>query len=280
MESLPYNTLEEAPKGEEFIKYAEDLELFEHKEQQSLTEWIEGQNFQPDSETGLFFTFAYIAGGWNEGTPETLIHELNITSLSEAVFAAKSGDLKEFSAYNTRHSHRKVNASHIDRSMESLGSLSVNGTTVSSFKEFFEEVESYDKSERFDIAWRSLEDLDYFGPLTAFDYLEFVIIVNEQPVSPAKVRAKYFDTGTNPPKGFKELFGVSIHHESSTQCLDLLTSHMKDEYGLSMPQLLFKLESCLCMFYKSLEDIEKAVEEDVDRMPNHKNDCFYQANNI
>lgn len=138
-----YSTLRDAPQGPKFAYYAKDIDLFEAEHFSTLAEWLDDRGYPLDSEISYFATFAYIAGGWTRDAPRTLIDAHGIESMADAIEAAKSDKLDEFSEYDTRHSHRKVNASRVEESLHSLDSLTVAGQSVSSFEEFFEVLEQY-----------------------------------------------------------------------------------------------------------------------------------------
>ncbi|WP_435099377.1 hypothetical protein [Halarchaeum sp. P4] len=281
-----YSTLHDAPEGSKFAYYAKDIDLFEAEHFSTLAEWLDDRGYSLDSEIAYFATFAYIAGGWTRDTPRALIDGHGIESMADAIEAAKSGKLDDFSEYDTRHSHRKVNASRVEESFRSLDSFSVAGQPVSSFEEFFEILEQYRSDiededqaahETFVTAWDSLESVSYFGPLTGYDWLEVVAFVHgHEEFTPPTMRPRYLNTGSNPPKGFEEVFGIGLDHEDAEHCVRLLEEFALEELDKEMPSAMFDMESALCVFYKDIGDIEMADSDtiDPDCYPNRKDDCY------
>lgn len=284
-----YSTLHDAPQGSKFAYYAKDIDLFEAEHFSTLAEWLDDRGYPLDSEIAYFATFAYIAGGWTRDTPRTLIDAHGIESMADAIEASKSGELDDFSEYDTRHSHRKVNASRVKESLRSLDSLSVAGQSVSSFEEFFEtlrryrnEVAKQDGEERaahetFVTAWDSLKSVSYFGPLTGYDWLEVVAFVHgHEEFTPPTVRPRYLNTGSNPPQGFEEVFGIGLNHEDANRCVRLLEEFALEELDKEMPSAMFDMESALCVFYKDIEDIEMEDNDTLssDCYPNREDDCY------
>ncbi|MFC4247855.1 hypothetical protein ACFOZ7_12985 [Natribaculum luteum] len=288
---FPSHEILNAQRGREFAAYTANLSLFEKEHFSNISEWLSEQNLAPRSETAYLATFSYIAGGWTTVTPYEIVANQGITSLVDAVSAAERGDLDDFSAYNTRHSHRKVNASYVAESFQSLNSLSVAGEQVESFDEFFETLRyrknslldnGVDDSEAahktFKTAWNSLKSISYFGPLSAFDWLEVVVFVHgDEWIAPKEIRPEYFDTGSNPSKGFEAIFGSGIESEEATQYTDILEDYAYNILGKDMPSAMFDMESALCVFYKDLDEVEELVKEtstvDTDCLPNRSDDC-------
>jgi len=284
--SRNYSTLRDAPQGPKFAYYAKDIDLFEAEHFSTLAEWIDDRGYPLDSEIAYFATFAYIAGGWTRDTPRTLIDAHGIESMADAIEAAESGELDDFSEYDTRHSHRKVNASRMKESLRSLNSLMVAGQSVSSFEEFFEVLEHYQSGideeevaahEAFVTAWDSLKSISFFGPLTGYDWLEVVAFVHgHEELTPPTIRPRYLNTGSNPPKGFEEVFGIDLEHDDAKDCVRLLEEFALEELDKEMPSAMFDMESALCVFYKDIEDIE--IDDDTtihsDCYPKRKDDCY------
>lgn len=284
-----YRRLHSAPQGAKFGDYTKNIDLFETEHFSTLAKWLDDRGYPIVSEIAYFATFAYIAGGWTRDTPRTLIDVHGIESMSDAIRAAHSGELNDFSEYDTRHSHRKVNASRVKETFRSLDSLAVAGRSISSFQEFFDVLEQYQKGliekegdakaahETFSTAWNSLKSVNYFGPLTGYDWLEVIAFVHEhREFSPPAIRPQYFKTGSNPPKGFKEIFGIGLDDEGANHCVQLLEQFAHEELEKEMPSTMFDLESALCVFYKDIDDIEMEEGDTVDPdcIPDRKDDCY------
>lgn len=281
-----YSTLRDAPQGSKFAYYAKDIDLFEAEHFSTLAEWLDDRDYPLDSEIAYFATFAYIAGGWTRDTPRALIDVHGIESMADAIEAAESDELDDFSGYDTRHSHRKVNASRVKESLRSLDSLTVASQPVASFEEFFEVLKQYQSDideeekaahETFVTAWDSLKSVSYFGPLTGYDWLEVVAFVHgHEEFTPPTIRPRYLNTGSNPPKGFKEVFGIDLDHKDAKHCIQLLEEFALEELDKEMPSAMFDMESALCVFYKDIGDIEMddGATIDSDCYPNRKDDCY------
>jgi hypothetical protein len=281
-----YSTLRDAPQGSKFAYYAKDIDLFEAEHFSTIAGWLDDRGYPLDSEIAYFATFAYVAGGWTRDTPRTLIDAHEIESMSDAIKAAESGVLDDFSEYDTRHSHRKVNASRVKDSLRSLNSLTVDGQPVSSFEEFFEILKQYQRDidneeevahRTFATAWDSLRSVSYFGPLTGYDWIEVVAFVHgQEEFTPPTIRPQYLKTGSNPPKGFEEVFGIDLDHGDADHCVQLLEEFALEELDKKMPSAMFDIESALCVFYKDIGDID--MDGDVapgpDCYPNRKDDCY------
>lgn len=284
-----YSELRDAPKGPQFARYAKNIDLFESEHFSQLSKWLRDNGYALDSEIAYLASFAYIAGGWTTDTPEALIATHGIESMNEAVEAATGGKLDDFSAYDTQHSHRKVNASRIKETFQSLEPFSFSGQPVSSFEQFFEMLFEYHDDlvkqdgqenaahETFVEAWDSLQSVSYFGPLTGYDWLEVVVSVHEhEQVAPPHLRPEYIKTGSSPPKGFKEVFGMGLQNEQATHCVQLLEDFAREELSKAMPSAMFDMESCLCVFYKDLEGdrIPCTNAPESDCFPDRTDDCY------
>ncbi|MFC4357985.1 hypothetical protein ACFO0N_08500 [Halobium salinum] len=281
----------EAQQGREFAAYAQNLDLFEAQHYSNLSEWISERGFELKSESAYLATFSYIAGGWLIDTPTELVCNRGLSSLSDAVSATNRGNLDGFSTYDTNHSHRRVNPAHIETTLSSLESLSVAGERVDSFESFFAALKrhrrdlltsGYDEIEAahqtFETAWNSIQSISYFGPLSAFDWLEVVIFVHgHKEIAPKKSRPGYLNTGSNPAKGFEAVFGCDINDDEAGEWVGVLEDFARDVLNKSMPSAIFDMESALCVYYKDQDEVEQVVDKsgkiNDDCLPNRINDC-------
>lgn len=123
-----------------------------------------------------------------------------------------------------------------------------------------ERVESAElaRTQTFDTALDTIQsNIDSFGSLTAFDWLEFVVrLYGHEWLCPTTLKPKYIHTGDGPYEGLRRLFGDEAE-ESTDTCLERLERYARDHREVSNTELIFGLESALCMFSPSHLSEEK-----------------------
>lgn len=257
--------LPDTSAGQAFHNHIDQLDLYEASHLRDLEGWLDENDVPVLSEAGLLASFVYISGGWTTETPEYVLKELGTQTLAQAAQQAGSGKLADIGSHVERHDHRKGNNPwRTDNALESLPSLNIDGTPINSFVHLMRELERYRvqcernesvklaRVQTFDTALDTIHsNIDSFGPLTAFDWLEFVIRLHgHEWLCPTTLKIKYIDTGEGPYEGLQRLFGDEAV-ESTEKCLERLERYARDHREMSNTELIFGLESALCMFSSS-----------------------------
>lgn len=257
--------LPDTSAGQAFHNHIDQLDLYEGSHLIDLERWLDENNVPVLSEAGLLASFVYISGGWTTETPEYVLKELGTRTLAQAAQQAGSGKLVDIGSYVERHDHRKGNNPwRTDDALESLPGLEIDGTPMNSLTHLIRELESYRvqrersesvelaRTQTFDMALDAIQDnIDSFGSLTAFDWLEFVIRLHgHEWLCPTTLKPKYIHTGDGPYEGLQRLFGNEAVEDTDI-CLDRLERYARDHREMSNTELIFGLESALCMFSSS-----------------------------
>lgn len=183
----------------------------------------------------------------------------------------RDDEFEDIGNHVRKHDHRKgKNPWQTDNAIGTLEDLSVKGSNIDSFIGFLRQLEEYRiKIEReksieqarmmaFEAAMDSIEaNVDSFGPLSAFDWLEFVIRLHGQEwLSPTILNKKLIKTGDGPQEGLERLFGQEAIADPST-CLERLERYAREDQEMFSKELIFGIESALCMFSPShLNEVE------------------------
>jgi len=229
--------------------------MFEFQKQEELAEFLARHNIDPHSEAAYLYSFAFVAGGWTDVTPESLRTEYHCHSLQDCL----ERDFTGFEAYYTRHSHRKVEASYVAETLSELANLSVDGVDCSTFQVFFEELynikeETGSNTAAFDAALEAVQEIAHFRRLSAFDWLEFVIRVqNHDWLVPTQLKRTYLEDNY-PEEGYELVFDEPLSGQTTREHLQLLHSYATKELQLSAIEAIFDIESCLCELYKDYQD--------------------------
>jgi hypothetical protein len=269
--------LPETLAGRAFHNHIDQLDLYEASHLRDLNRWFDENDIPVLSEAGYLASFTYISGGWTTETPEYVLKGRGIRTLAQAAQQAGSGELADLGSNVERHDHRKGNNPwRTDDALESLPSLDVNGTPVNSFIHLMrelerhrvqcEQVESVElaRTQTFDAAMDTIQsNIDSFGSLTAFDWLEFVVRLHgHEWLCPTTLKPKYIHTGDGPYEGLQRLFGNKADEATDT-CLERIERYARDHREMSNTELIFGLESALCMFspsHLSEEDFRELAE--------------------
>jgi len=257
--------LPDTPAGRAFHTHIDQLNLYEANHLRDLEQWFDKNNIPVLSEPGYLASFTYISGGWTTKTPEYVIKEQNVQTLAQAAKDAGSGGLPDIDSNVERHDHRKGNNPwRTDDALESLPELTVDGTPINSLVHLLRKLKKYRvqceregsveraRTQVFDVAIDTIKNnIDSFGPLTAFDWLEFVVRLHgHEWLCPTTLKPKYIHTGDGPYEGLQRLFGDKAK-ESTNECLKRLERYGREHRELSNTELIFGLESALCMFRPS-----------------------------
>lgn len=242
---------------EEFKSYVEwrlnEKGLFERGFVKSLQGSFTQLSISPRSESAYLASFASLAGGWNTEVGRTLVGELDV----EVVGDLKEVRLEALTDSATYHSHRHLNFSDVDKAVRSLGSLRYGGEDVSSITEFVERM--YDEkqisgsSTAFDQAMEALQELETFGRIAAFDYLEVIARAHGHDwITPDQLRLSHIKS-SKPRQMFEEIYDTSVQDSAAQQHLDGLQRWAQIEQGMSRTEAVFDIESCLCTFESDIE---------------------------
>ena len=257
--------LPDTPAGRAFHSHIDHLDLYEAAHLRELERWLDENGIPVLSEAGFLASFAYISGGRTTKTSAYVLEERGIQTLARAAQQAGSGGLPDIGSHVERHDHRKGNNPwRTDDALESLPSLHVNGTPISSFIDLMRELERYRvqreqiesiemaRTQTFDAAMDTIQSsIASFGSLTAFDWLEFVVRLHGQEwLCPTTLKPKYIHTGDGPYEGLERLFGDEADEATDT-CVERLERYGRDHREMSNTELIFGLESALCMFSPS-----------------------------
>jgi hypothetical protein len=243
---------------EEFKSYVEwrlnEKGLFERGFIQSLRGSFTQLSVEPRSEPAYLASFASLAGGWNTDVGRLLIDEIGMESIDDL----STVELTPLSDSAEYHPHRHMNYQEVDSSVGSLDSLVYDGTEVSSISEFIEQM--YEKkqlegsSAAFDEAMFGLKQLDSFGRIAAFDYLEVLIRAHGHDwMNPDQLRLSHIKT-SKPKQMFEKIYDLSVGDAAAQQHLDDLQRWAQLEQGLSRTEAVLDIESCLCTFESDLDD--------------------------
>jgi hypothetical protein len=257
--------LPDTPAGQAFHNHIDQLDLYEASHLSDLERWLDENDVPVLSEAGLLASFAYISGGWTTETPEYVLKEFGAQTLAQAAQKAGSGELADIGSHVERHDHRKGNNPwRTGDALESLPGLDIDGNPVNSLTHLIRELESYRvqcernesvelaRTQTFNMAMDAIQNnIDSFGPLTAFDWLEFIIRLHgHEWLCPTALKPKYIHTGDGPYEGLQRLFGEEAKDSTAT-CLERLERYARDHREMSNTELIFGLESALCMFSPS-----------------------------
>lgn len=251
---------------EDFLEYLswrqEEKGLFERKFIAEIRDFLVENQIHAQSETAFVASFAALAGGWQTDVADKLVNDLEVTSIEEASQTNLS-PLKEEAEY---HAHRNANAFKVSGAVDSLENLSINGTEVDSFSEFFGRLyalrhdESIDPQEdtrreiTFNKAMDSLEGVHTFQRLQAFDWLEVVIRAHSVAwLTPPRLKIRYINS-TKPKEGFNSIFPVDTSDSVAPTYLRLLESYGRAEQNMNDVDAVFDIESCLCTYMSDLDD--------------------------
>lgn len=257
--------LPDTPAGRAFHHHVDQLNLYEAAHLRKLEQWLDENNIPVLSDAGYLASFTYISGGWTTETPDYVLEERGIRTLSQAAQQAGSGRLSDIDSHVERHDHRKGNNPwRTDDALESLPNLDINGTPINSFVHLLRELEEYRiqceraesvesaRTQAFDAVMDTIQNnVGSFGPLTAFDWLELVIRLHgHEWLCPSRLKPKYIHTGDGPYDGLQRLFGNEAE-EDTDACLKRLERYGRNHREMSNPEIIFGLESALCMFSSS-----------------------------
>ena len=250
------SSLENAPLGNTFIEYLKSRdEMFERQKQKQLQEFLTLHNINTHSEEAYLYTFAFVAGGWTQQTPEALRNDYYVKTLQEA----SQTDFSDFDAYDTRHSHRKQAAYYTPDALNDLDNLKVKGEHVDSFTEFFQQLhrierDSNDDVEAFDVAMNSIKNQSQFRRLSAFDFLEFIVrSLSHKWLLPDHLKLDYLKDN-KPEEGFELLFDINFGDPRAEELLRLVEDYGREKLGMPEVDVIFDIESCLCELKKAEED--------------------------
>lgn len=254
--------LPDTTAGRAFHNHISQLDLYEATHLRELERWLDDNDIPVLSEPGYLASFTYISGGWTTDTPDYVLKEQGVRTLAQAAQKAGSGRLPDIDLNVGRHDHRKGNNPWLtDDALESLPDLTINQSPINSFVHLLEELEEYRiqcerggsveraRTQTFDTAMDTIQsNVDSFGALTAFDWLEFVIRLHgHEWLCPTTLKPKYIKTGDGPLEGLQRLFGKEAEEDIDT-CLRRLERYGRDHREMSNTELVFGLESALCMF--------------------------------
>jgi len=269
--------LPDTPAGHAFHNHIDQLDLYEAVHLNDLEKWLDENDIPVLSEAGYLASFTYISGGWTTRAPGYVLKECGARTLAQAAQQAGSGGLPDIGSNVEKHDHRKGNNPwKTDDALESLPGLAVNGTSINSFVHLLRELEKHrvqreregtverSRAQTFDAAMDTIQNnIDSFGSLTAFDWLEFVVRLHgHEWLCPTTLKPKYIHTGDGPYEGLQRLFGDEAD-EATEACLTRLERYARDHREMSNTELIFGLESALCMFssaHLSENDFQRLAE--------------------
>jgi hypothetical protein len=251
---------------EDFLEYLswrqEEKGLFERQFISEIRYFLVENQIHAQSEAAFIASFAALAGGWQTNVADELVNDLGVTSIEEARHTDLS-PLKDEAKY---HEHRNANAFKVAGAVNSLENLSINGTEVDSFSDFFgrlyslrhdESMAPQEETRReiaFDTAMDSLEWIHTFRRLQAFDWLEVVIRAHSVSwLTPPRLKIRYINS-TKPKEGFNSIFPVDTSDPEASTYLRLLESHGRAEQNMDDVDAVFDIESCLCTYMSDLDD--------------------------
>lgn len=244
--------------AKEFKSYVEwrlnEKGLFERGFIQSLQRSFIQLSVNPRSEPAYLASFASLAGGWNTDVGRRLVDEIGVGSINEL----KSDKLSPLTDSAEYHPHRHMNYQDVDKAVASLNSLKYDGEKVSSISEFLGEM--YEKKQRegssaaFDEAMTEIQNLESFGRIAAFDYLEVLIRAHDHDwMTPDQLRLSHIKT-SKPKKMFEDIYATSVEDPAAQRYLDNLQGWAQLEQGMNRTEAVFDIESCLCTFESDLEE--------------------------
>lgn len=242
----------------EFKEYIErrlhEKDLFEREFIGELQETLSQLPVGPRSEPAYLASFASLAGGWQTKVGRKLVGDLDVRSTDDL----DDVDLSPLVEDAEHHPHRHVNYHEVDKALRSLTSLTYGdgeGLGVSGFiEEMYEAKQQRGSSEAFDRALESLQDVDTFGRLGAFDYLEVLTRAHEHDwIAPDQLRRSHI-ASSEPKAAFEQIYDVSVEDASAQRHLDGLQRWAQLEQGMTRIESVFDIESCLCLFESEQND--------------------------
>ncbi|MEF8824764.1 MAG: hypothetical protein V5A27_00215 [Halapricum sp.] len=234
--------------------------LFEFGFQNDCREEIDELGVARNSGSGVLFSFTAIAAGWRPEAARRLLGSgpdgLGMSDDFDAIATADL-ELVNDAAYGG-HSHRHANGAHPDRALRSLSSMSVDGKSTNSMGEALDRLT--ESPDPFDEAMSVFERVDTFGSLSAFDFLELAVRVNERTeIAPERLETHHVDR--NGPKETlsntlenEHREGTSVQSDEGQRLLDELVEFARTDLGVEETAAMFDVESCLCTYHGELEN--------------------------
>lgn len=234
--------------------------LFEFTFQQNCRDALADEELDPTSGRGLLLTFTAIASGWQISAGRQLVGSssgaLHLPDDFDRITAADL-DPVQVEGYGG-HPHRHANGAHPEYALNSLSELTVSGESVGSMRETFERLEA--RPDSFDRSMATFTDVKGFGGLSAFDFLDVAVRVNNRTtITPDELHAAHVDRN-GPQATLERTLANEVSDEPPVQSgagqslLDELVNFAKGELGLSHADAIFDVESCLCTYHGELED--------------------------
>lgn len=221
-----------------------------------------------DEEERLLASFLYIVGGWSTLVPKTVFDVVDrpITSVPELLDydtlpSALTETFGELRGTGWPHGHRNNIPRAAGRlrpakedplepyitevQMNAIESLADQTTRMT---EFVTDLEG--ETFPFDEGMTRLKRISSFGRLSAFDFMEILVRVNErEQLAPTRLKKAYIDT-SGPKQGFKHVFGEALEgtipDARRIQHLTLLVGYACEERDMSYVDAIFAVESALC----------------------------------
>ena len=115
-------------------------------------------------------------------------------------------------------------------------------------------------SQPFDLGMDTFTQIETFGSLTAFDFLEIAIRVNQQSeLIPSRLSPRHVDRN-GPRETLKRTLAneatpdTEVQSDKGEEILDDLVEYVETEVGLNHTAAIFDVESCLCTYHGELEN--------------------------
>lgn len=285
---VPYETLNEAPLGEEFLAFMSQRgeDAGRHPE---IRDWLETE-FETASER-LLASFALISTGcWNRGKSDVhvaghiveqldTIHHVQDSNLQSRLAAGIQGKLEDIDSSVSRwdwlHNHRK--SIHFQLSQGTAGHAVVDSLVgladvVGGYADIAEYVQAKvdEEHDPFYSIFSDTEPIDEFSRLSAFDFLEIADTSGGVTgITPQEPRFEYVQNN-NPQPGFLYVFLADGPEDDSVKGMDwdeakqqlgvdedgldklvkLLCEEAQSRLNWGEELVMYDVESCLCIFAK------------------------------
>lgn len=259
------------------------IEGFEH-----LHSFLESNELTEEEE--LLTSFLYITGGWSTDIPKAVFEAVDQPVESPALLVnnddvsdALTRTFGSLRGTGWPHNHRtniprEAGRHRPDKSkslepyiteviVDAIKSLSNETETLT---ELINKLESSDTP--FDDGMTRFKQISSFSRLAAFDFLETLVRVNDRKgLRPSQLKESYIDS-SGPESGFEHVFGTGLGKTTEARqvrYLNQLVAYACEEYGMSVSDSIFAVESALCNCQKDrshseLRDLGYASDEVTD----------------
>lgn len=297
---VPYDTLSEAPLGEEFLAFMNQRgeDAGRHPE---IQDWLETE-FETKRER-LLASFALISTGcWNRGKSDVhvaghiveqldTIHHIQNSNLQNQLATDIQKKLEDIDSSVSRwdwlHNHRK--SIHFQLSQDDAGRAVVDSLigladVVGSYDDVSEYVEAkiHEEYDPFYSVFSDTESLDEFSRLSAFDFLEIANTAGRvTDITPQEPRFEYVQNN-NPRPGFLYVFLARWPEDNSVEKMDwnkakqqlgvdedgldklvkLLCREAQNRLAWSEELVMYDVESCLCIFAKDANNRRLSLKDE------------------